>query len=403
VQVLGLVAGVLVIRSLTPEQYAYYTIAQAGLAAMTVLADSGVGNAVLAQGGAVWHDRARLGGVLATGLALRRRFAVPGGVAALALVWFLLRRHDAGALEALVVALAVLPIFVFTVTGQLLEIAVRLHQDVGALQRVHLAAAACRLGILAAVVSWWPFAAVATLAAAVPQALVNWRVRSLAARHADWRAAPDPEARGRILKQAARTLPSTIFYVLSGQLAIVLISIFGRTEAVAAVGALARLAVILGVLGTVFAMVGVPRFARIPATDGARIRRRYRQALALLALVAAVPLAGLAASPEPILVVLGPNYRGLADEAVLMGASSAVALLTGAAFSLGAARGVIVPAWLAIPCGVAIQGAAILLLPIDTAAGVILLGLLGESGLLLIHVAYFHWATRRDTPPPPAG
>jgi hypothetical protein len=76
VQLLAFVAGIVVIRILEPEQYAYYTIAVTALGAMTTLTDGGIGGGVLAQGGMVWQDRHKLGAVIAAALDLRKRFAL---------------------------------------------------------------------------------------------------------------------------------------------------------------------------------------------------------------------------------------------------------------------------------------------------------------------------------------
>ena len=100
VQLLAFASGLLVIRSLDAEQYAYYTIANAALGAMTVLTDGGVIGGVLSQGGKVWHDRAALGGVIAAGLALRRRFALVVLSFSVPLMFLLLRHQGAGIAEA---------------------------------------------------------------------------------------------------------------------------------------------------------------------------------------------------------------------------------------------------------------------------------------------------------------
>jgi O-antigen/teichoic acid export membrane protein len=224
-------------------------------------------------------------------------------------------------------------------------------------------------------------------------------LRGIAAAHASLREPPDVQARARIVEQVRRTLPAMLYYTWSGQLAVWLISIFGRTDSVAAVGALGRLAMILAALGTAFSVVAVPRYARIPKTERGRLRWRYWQAQALLAAACALPLAALLAFPDVVLALLGPHYVGLEREAALMAASSLMAVMAGAAFSLGAARGVVAPPWLVVPCGLALQAALILALRLDSLAGVIWLALLSETGLWLLHVGYFTWAERHPKQP----
>src|SRR5262249_3811425 len=142
-------------------------------------------------------------------------------------------------------AASILPIFFATVTSQLLETAPRLHQALFPLQRIQIGANLGRVATLVLTLPWWPSAVIASLCAAIPQLWGNWALRHLSAQYAESRAAPDPEARRRILEQVRRTLPAVIYYTTSGQLAIWLTSIFGRTDSVAAIGALGRLAMIL--------------------------------------------------------------------------------------------------------------------------------------------------------------
>src|SRR5882724_4955546 len=71
-QLLVFAAGIIVVRNLSIEQYAYYTLATAALGVAGALSDSGMTSALIGQCGRVWREPDRLGAVMATGLALRR-------------------------------------------------------------------------------------------------------------------------------------------------------------------------------------------------------------------------------------------------------------------------------------------------------------------------------------------
>src|SRR5690349_4585514 len=64
VQGAGLICGILIIRLLPTNEYAFYTLANTMLGTMTVLADGGISTGVMAQGGKVWQSKAELGTVL---------------------------------------------------------------------------------------------------------------------------------------------------------------------------------------------------------------------------------------------------------------------------------------------------------------------------------------------------
>ncbi len=394
VQGLSFVAGILVVRWLSPHEYAFYTIATAGLGMMTVLTDGGIGSSVLALGGAVWQDHARFGAVIATGIRLRRRFSQFALVVGVPLMGVLLWRQGASVSESALVALSVVPLFLATVTGHLLEIVPRLRQDLLPLQRIQITANAGRLLLIVALVPIWPIAMLANLLAALPQWWANLRLRSMAARHADWRCPSDPQIAERIAAQVRRTMPAVVYYALSGQITVWLISLFGKSSGVAAIGALGRLAMILTVLGTVFSTVAVPRFARIPADDRMRVRRRYVQAQLIFAAVCSIPIGLIALLPGPSLAMLGPQYSGLGREAVLMGIASVAGLVCGAAYSLGAARGTIAPPALTLPSTILLQILLITSLPLGTVAGVLWIGILSAAGQWIVHFLYFEWHRR---------
>ncbi len=65
VQAVGFASGILIIRLLPVQEYAFYTLANTMLGAMTVLSDGGISTGVMAQGGKVWEDKLKLGKVLA--------------------------------------------------------------------------------------------------------------------------------------------------------------------------------------------------------------------------------------------------------------------------------------------------------------------------------------------------
>lgn len=393
VQGLGFAAGILVLRILSPRQYAFYTIATAGLGMMTVLTDSGVSGTMLSLGGAVWKDRAELGKVIATGLALRARFACAAILVGIPFMGFLVHRQGGSWLEAAVVPASLIPVFLAMVSGQLLEIVPRLHQALRPVQSLQVRVNASRLALLALLLSAWPYAWIAVLAAAVPQWWSNLRLRQLAYRWADWRVSGESEIRARVGAQLRRTMPDAFYYAFSGQLTTWLISLFGHERSVATVGALGRLAMIISVFGTAFNIVAVPRFARVPAIEWRQVRRRYLQSQIALLAVCTLAVLAIAACPGGVVALLGRSYAGSQHDAVLMSICSAISVLCAAAFQLGAVRGIVAPPAFTIPSMIAGQTLAIALLPVSTVSGVIWVGIVNvliQWGLYLLYFLHRH-------------
>src|SRR5262245_4709986 len=178
VQALGFLAGILVIRTLPQDQYALYTVGNAMLGTMTLLADSGISTGVMAQGGRVWNDRERLGAVIATGLELRRRFAVFSLAVCVPVLLVLLRNHGADWLGAAALAAALSAAFLAALSGVILEAIPKLRQEVAALQRIQVVTNVGRLLLLGST-RFFPHAAVAILCSGLAQLWANSRLRAL--------------------------------------------------------------------------------------------------------------------------------------------------------------------------------------------------------------------------------
>ncbi|MEP6746613.1 MAG: polysaccharide biosynthesis protein, partial [Bacteroidota bacterium] len=236
VQLISFVCGILVIRMLPTQEYALYTLANAMLGTMILLADSGVSTGVMAQGAKVWQNDAKLGAVLVTGLDLRKKFAIGSLIIATPALLYLLRHHGASWLVSILIIVSLIPAFFTGLSGTLLEIVFKLRQNIVPLQKIQVMNNAGRLALLSALLLIFPWTFIAILAAGIPQIWANIRLRKLSASYADWTQKPDPVVRKEILYIVKRVIPGAIYYCLSGQITIWLISIFGTSKALAQMG-----------------------------------------------------------------------------------------------------------------------------------------------------------------------
>jgi O-antigen/teichoic acid export membrane protein len=374
-QILVFASGVIVVRYLSIEQYAYYTLANAALGIASALADSGMTAAVVGQCGRVWQQPDRLGAVLATGLALRRNVSLACIALLIPILFWLAERQGNSSSQALLLCVSVAPVFLLTANGALLEVPLRLHQRLRQLQVMQLAASVGRLACIAIMSAVYPFAWLAILSSLPPLWLLNRKLRQRSSVLAHFDAARDEEARKRITAQVLRSLPGTVYFVFASQLTVLLISFFGTTEGVAQVGALGRIATIVSFLILVFHMVATPRYARIPETETKKLLRVYL--LLMGALAAACVLAVLCAwiAPEAVLFILGAKYGSLTSEVVIAVASGAVSVLAGAAAGMAAVRGTVVSPWISIPPSLAVQALLVFLLPLDSVSSMFLLSI----------------------------
>jgi len=386
IQGLGFTSGLMVVRLLAPDQYALYTIANAMLGALTVLADSGISKGAMAQGGRVWGDSAKLGSVMVTTAKLRRQFASVSILLALPVIWTLLVHHGASWGDAMLIVVAVSLSFSIALGTAIYQVVGQLHQKVAAMASINMQASGLRIVALAVSISSFPYAYVALIAGCVPQLLANRRLKRLSSNFADWTQAEAASVREETLRLVKRILPGSVFYCINDQLSIILISIFGATIAVAQVGALGRLTQVMTLISAVVATVIVPRFARV--SNPRRLLPLFASSLASVAVCCAL-LAGLVIGfANETLWLLGSNYEGLSHELTLAISGAAIALLGGAAYALGAARGWVVSPLISIGGTIAVQVALICTMDLSTAGGVLLFGLIVSSVPLAIHTVY---------------
>jgi O-antigen/teichoic acid export membrane protein len=339
VQGTGLLAGILIIRLLPTEEYAYYTLANTMLGVMTMLSDGGISNGVMSLGGKVWQDKAKLGVVLASGLELRKKFAIVAlslGGASLA---FLLIRNGASWFTTGLIVLALLPSFLAALSDSLLEIVPKLHQQVNSLQKNQTAVGIGRLFLTGLCLLVFPFTWVAVLVNGIVRAYGNLKLMDVAYRFADRASQPDAQTRREIVQAVKRIMPITLYYCLSSQIIIWIPSLIGNVESVAQVGALSRLAMVLNLISTLISTLILPRFARLPVNNKAEVVRSFLYIQFLLGFICVGVLGIFALFPTQFLWVLGKSYSNLSSQLVLMILANCIGLTASITGNIIASRG----------------------------------------------------------------
>ena len=374
VQATGLAVGILIVRLLPTQEYAYYTLANTMLGAMTVLADGGISSGVMAYGGEVWKDKIKLGVVLSTGLKLRREFAIGSLLIAVPALIYLLYTHGANLITISLIVISLVPAFFAALSDSLLEIVPKLHQDIPSLQRNQLSVGIGRLLLSFAFLFIFPLSAMAIFANGIPRLYGNVKLRRITGKFIDTSQVADPAVSRKILKIVKRLLPTSIYYCLSGQISIWLISVFGNSTSLAQIGALSRLSVILSLFTVLFSTLIVPRFSRLPL---------QRKSLARFILLMQLIVIGFCISlmtiiytyPSQLLFVLGKNYSNLSHELFLSIGGSCVSLLASLAFSLYISRGWAIHPLISIPVNIASIILASVIFNMQTLEGILLLNI----------------------------
>lgn len=370
IQVLGLLTGLLIIHLLPVQEYAYYTIANTVLGTMALLSDSGINNGVMSQGGSVWQDRAQLGAVMASGLKLRRGFSVVSLCISVPVLYFLLMRQGAGWQASTMMLFGLVPAFLATLTDSVLEIPFKLHQEIKALQTNQLMVGAGRLLLTAALLLVVPFTFISLLSNGLPRLYGNLKLRRQMNALADLSAPASPVISQELMRIVKRIFPLTVYYAYSSQIAIWIISLSGSAMAVAQLGALGRISMIMSLFSILFATLITPRFARLQASRTGLLSR-FSQTMLLLTILTVVVMLGCKIFAPQILMLLGPKYANLQAELLLSVAAACVNLVSGCVYGLYSSRGWTMQPFISIGFNLVCMLACIRLLNVSTLQGVL--------------------------------
>lgn len=387
VQAIGFFCGILVIRNLSTDEYALYTLANTVLGTLVILANSGISTGVTAQGGKVWKNKKQLGEVIATGLNLKKKFTIASLLIGLPILIYLLLKNDASWLVTIMIVLSLIPAFFAAVSNSLLEIAPKLKQDVVALQKNQLAINFARLFVLGILIFIFPFAFVALLAAGLPQVWGNLRLWKIAKQHADLTQKPSKEVQEDILKTVKRVLPDAIYFSISSQVTIWLLSILGSTTSVAQIGALGRISALLSLIVVMFTTLVTPRFARLEQNFKLLLSRYLIVHLVLILILGFVVLVTWG-FPEQVLWILGPKYMNLQSEIVLALIASSIGTFASIVYFLYSSRGWIIHPIISIAYSLSVLVIAVFLLDVSTLRGALFLNIILAFSQLLMHSIY---------------
>jgi O-antigen/teichoic acid export membrane protein len=388
IQGLSMVTGIVIIRMLTTQEYAYYTLANTMLGAMTILADGGVSIGVMNQGGKVWNDKRQLGAVMSTGLELRKVFGTYSLLISVPILSYLLWHQGASPWTILLIVLTLIPAFLAAMSDSLLEIFPKLNQDIKSLQVNQVMVGLLRLVLSCISVFFFPFTFIAILASGLPRLYGNYKLKAIAHKFAEHDQAPDEQRKKDMLKIVRATLPGAIYYCLSGQITIWLISFFGTTSSIAQVGALGRFSMLLSIFSVLFSTLITPRFARFP-DNRKLLGSRFLQLLLLLIFISIAIVGVTYLFPSQILWVLGKEYSELKEALLLSIIGGCISLASGAVFSLTSSRGWVINPIILIPYNILVIILGVFVLDVSSIQGILLLNIFIGSAQIVLLIGFF--------------
>jgi O-antigen/teichoic acid export membrane protein len=326
IQAINLVTGLLLLRLLSIEEYALYTLANLLMAMASLGSNLGLTSALVTLGSQVKNDRSKLGSLVATVQKYRRQLFIAVSLIIILIAPFMTRGRD-WPWEKITLCI----LLVIMCNWMQLSLALRtgvfdIHHDAGSQWWVGLMSAVVRLLLTVALCVFFPSAPLVLAVNFAALVLSDW-VATRRCRQYLGRDAEPNQAQGEAVKRFVYPLaPGVVYYALVGQITLVLLGLFGSTSSIAQVSALANYGRIISMLGLLNGFIVQPYFSRINDKDA--FIRKCLFVLGGYACVALLILASSFVAPSWWLLLLGRNYSNLITEMPLAVAIPLLALLS---------------------------------------------------------------------------
>ena len=388
VQALGFVSGIVLIRSLSKEEYGYLTIANSMQSMMNGLADSGISIGISEIAGKVWNDKYRFGQVIQSALELRKWLAlISTSIITPIMIWVLLR-NNISTTSAILITIAILIELYFYLESSVLETVPRFYSKIKTIQNLDIVFAVTRLILLG--VGYFTFlnSVIAAFISTIASACRTILLRRVANQEIDVKVEKNLDYQKHILTIVKNFIPNSIFYTFQGQISILLISIFGNTQNIAEIGALSRFSMIFALVTPIMSSIAFPAFSR--CQNQSLLKLRYWQIVLANILFGTVLIGISYFFSDQILWILGTKYSGLSSEFTLVVLLGTVGHIGGVMWGLCCAKGWIKNMWLEIPIKLSVQIILLLFMNLSNIKEVILFGIFSyvPSLILVAIIAY---------------
>jgi len=392
ISVLQAACGLLLVRRLSVEAFAIFTIAITLLTLVRLGSDLGCTHALIALGSPYRADAARLGSLFAAvNRLVTYQFVVAAlivAVLAVPIAW----RNDWPVWTAAATIGVVLLIGWVSVYSTVAVAIINIDHDSRGAFTFGMADSGTRLlATLGCLL--WPYPVVALIAVLVGAISGRIVVARRVASRIDRKATPS-SADIQALRHFTRPLiAGVIFFALQGQLSIFILSAFGYSQAIAEVGALSRLAQFISLLATLNVFFVQPHFARISQRKIFFYRLLF--VMGILLILSAALLVSAYVTPDLWLIILGKNYANLQSELPLVILGSVASLFGGTLYSVAISRGVTSGQYWAIVPGLTGQVAFITVNGVSTTSDALILNLIPAAGYAAVQAILLLQIIRR--------
>lgn len=349
-QGLSAIAGLLVARWLSVEDYALYTIVFLLMGAISVLTKGGIHLGFTAILGRTWPDMQRASEAVSAALQSRRLLSLLVLPPLLTISAWLLLKNGASATVTTGLLILLIAFWWSDMRTRVIDQILMFAKQTSRIQALDAALAIVRLIVVLALymINWLNLNTVVILAVLIAflriHPVLSWIGKLLPTKKNISRAEDLKEIRTCVRRQ----FPSDLFHVFQVQIAILMITVYGTSADIAGYGALLRFQQLMLPVQAVIYAFAVPYFAK----KKERLLSTYAM-LVLLSLIPGIALITAAwIAPSWLLMLVGENYATLTDELLRSCMVTAFVNTATVAWMLVSNRGWLKWSWVQIPLGI---------------------------------------------------
>jgi O-antigen/teichoic acid export membrane protein len=383
-QSLGFAIGILIIRTLSKQEYAYFIIANSMQATINVLCNSGITIGLTSIGGKIWQDKYRFGQIINTSIRLRNYLAIPAATLITPILLWMLISNGSSVIYAVLIILAILVELYFYLYISVFQISLNLQSLFNKVQQHNLIVGFTRLILIGISYTNVLNAAIAVWISTIASGLNYWLLKKSTQKLFDPQAPPNQEYTEELTKIFKYRFPGTLFFAVRGQISVWIITVFGSNENIAEVGALSRLEVLFSVFLSVVQNMIVPSLSRCQSIS--IFRKRYAILMFVSLSISSILLLLSYLFPEILLWILGKKYSYLVHELFWAILSTIIGITNNVSLSVNSSKGWVKDSWVSIPLTLLTQIVIVLFCNLSTVKGVIIFGIFSQIPSLMVNL-----------------
>lgn len=310
-QGVNLAIGLFLVRALSVSDYAKFGLASGFQSTTSILMDLGYASTIIPLVGERVFDRALVGRYVQGAKSLRNRtFWIAAPFASIAFLAVTHKQRWTWPIQITLLA-SILVALYSSGTVSYSSVPLFLYRRLRDYYLPQTITGICRLGIYLTLgilggLNSWIAAGCNALNIAVNGYLLEKKSNS----SIEWPGKDDPSVRKEIIRYVLPAAPATLIGAFNGQIALLLISVFGNTVGIAQVAALSRIGQLFVVLMTFNIVIIEPYMARLQREH---LRITYLRLIAIAIIGGAFMVLLAFLEPEIFLWALGPQYAVLRD------------------------------------------------------------------------------------------